>query len=335
MTDPAPSERRVARAALPAYGLGGADLELISVSENSTFRVGHPDHPSSVLRVHRPGYHSERAIRSELAWIAALRDARVVQTPAWIPALDGSALVRVEGPDGPRHVVRFAWVDGVEPAGERLVGDFARLGAIAARLHAHVRTWLPPTDFTRFVWDAGAILGEGCRWGRWRDGLGVGAQELSILTRAAERLRHHLAAYGTSPDRFSLVHADMRQANLLVDDDRVSLIDFDDCGFSWLMYDFAAAVSFIEDDPRLPELADAWLTGYRGVGALSADDVGVLPTLVMARRLLLLAWISSHRTTATARAMGERFTAGTCELAERYLGGNLLEQSRSERVRLR
>lgn len=334
MTDPAPTARRVARAALPAYGLDDADLELISVSENSTFRVGHPGHGSSVLRVHRPGYHSERAIRSELAWIAALRDADVVRTPAWLPALDGSPLVRVEGPDGPRHVVRFAWVDGVEPAGERLVGDFARLGAIAARLHDHVRTWRPPNDFTRLVWDGDAILGERCRWGRWRDGLGVGAQELRVLTRLVERLRHRLAAYGTGPDRFSLVHADMRQANLLADGDRVSLIDFDDCGFSWLMYDFAAAVSFIEDDPRLPELADAWLTGYRTVGALSADDVAVLPTLVMARRLLLVAWVSSHRTTATARAMGERFTVVTCELAERYLGGDLLQQSRSERARL-
>jgi hypothetical protein len=41
---------------------------------------------------------------------------------------------------------------------------------------------------------------------------------------------------------------------------------------------------------------------------------------VMLRRLLLVAWIGSHHQFATEAAeLGAPFTAGTCELAERYL----------------
>ena len=47
---------------------------------------------------------------------------------------------------------------------------------------------------------------------------------------------------GTRPIR--LIHADLRLANLLVERDRLGIIDFDDCGFGWFGYDFAAAVSF-------------------------------------------------------------------------------------------
>ncbi len=47
-------------------------------------------------------------------------------------------------------------------------------------------------------------------------------------------LRDRLAAFlGTGPQRYGLVHADTRLANLLVDGGRVSVIDFDDSGFSW------------------------------------------------------------------------------------------------------
>jgi Ser/Thr protein kinase RdoA (MazF antagonist) len=318
-----------ARAALPAHGLPpDAPLTLLNVSENATFAVDDPASGArSVLRVHRTGYHAREAIESELAWIAALRADGVVSTPPVVPALDGSRVVTVRPGDGSaagdlteeRHVVRFAWVDGEEPAGERLGEDFRRLGEVTARLHAHALGWAMPPAFTRFRWDYETSIGPRGHWGRWQDGLAVGAAELGVLTRLDHALCRRLTAFGTGPDRFGLVHADLRLANLLVGGDSVHVIDFDDCGFGWFLYDLGSSLSFIEDDPRVPELIDAWVDGYRRVRPLSAADVGELPTFVMLRRLLLVAWIGSHADTDLARDMGAAFTAGTCALAEDYL----------------
>ena len=108
-------------------------------------------------------------------------------------------------------------------------------------------------------------------------------------------------------------------ANLLADGDQTYVIDFDDCGWSWFLYDFGAAVSFFEHDPRIPELTDAWVRGYRSVRALDAQDEAEIATFVMMRRLLLVAWIGSHSGTDLARSMGAEYTAGSCDLAEAYL----------------
>src|SRR5262249_34337093 len=81
-----------------------------------------------------------------------------------------------------------------------------------------------------------------------------------------------LGSYGRGDDRFGLIHADVRLANLLVDGDDIQVIDFDDCGFGWFMFDLATAVSFMEHDPRVPELCDAWVRGYRRVLPLPAAD---------------------------------------------------------------
>jgi Ser/Thr protein kinase RdoA (MazF antagonist) len=148
----------------------------------------------------------------------------------------------------------------------------------------------------------------------------MGTEERRLLARLDAAIAGRLAAYGRSPERFGLVHADIRLANLLVDDGHVRVIDFDDSGYAWFMYDFATTVSFMEDHPRVPELQAAWLEGYRSVAPLDPADEAELDTFVMLRRLLLVAWIGSHHTFATEAAeLGAGFTAGTCALAERYL----------------
>lgn len=319
----------IARSALGAHGLHPeASLTLLNISENVTYAVDDPDVGRSVLRVNRPGYHSLAAISSELAWIDALRADGVVATPAVLSAPDGRRVVVGRHPDGEeRHTVRFTWVEGVEPHGARLVDDFRELGEVAARLHVHARSWARPAAFTRFRWDVDTSLGERGHWGRWQDGIAVGAGELEVLGGLAETLRRRLAAFGDGPDRFGLVHADMRLANLLVDpagSAPVHVIDFDDCGFGWFLYDLGSSLSFLEHDPQVPDLIDAWVTGYQRVAPLTTAEVAELPTFVLLRRLLLVAWIGSHRDTDLAREMGAEFTVTSCDLAERYLSGRRL-----------
>ena len=72
-------------------------------------------------------------------------------------------------------------------------------------------------------------------------------------------------------------------------------------------------------DPRTG-IKDGGFPGHVKAEYGSADDEAELATLVMLRRLLLVAWIGSHHTFATEAAeLGAGFTAGTCTLAEAYL----------------
>ncbi len=244
-----------ARGAVAEHGMPDAEITLLNVSENATFRADSADGRRLVLRVHRTGYHSREAIESELAWISALRADGIVHTAPVIPTPDGRDIVAVRHPGGEeRQVVAFEWMNGHEPPEDRLVDDFRELGAITARLHRHAREWQRPAGFTRFRWDFDTSLGANGHWGRWQDGLGMGPSELEVLGRAADAVQRRLAAFGAGPDRFGLVHADMRLANLLVDGDSVCVIDFDDCGLSWYLYDLGSSLSFIEHLPVVPEL---------------------------------------------------------------------------------
>jgi Ser/Thr protein kinase RdoA (MazF antagonist) len=314
---------RLAQTAVQRWGFSPKTiLSRINHSENTTFRVEDPVSARlTILRVHRVGYHSFEAIRSELQWMTALRAEAGVETPEPIAAGDGSLIQTLQSAElpEPRHAVMFQFLSGREPSEHDLHASFARLGEITARMHLQARAWRRPPGFARHRWDYETMLGARPIWGRWQDGVGVYGERRRLLERAAATIRRRLEAFGTSPNRFGLVHADLRLANLLIDGDRTKVIDFDDCGFSWYLYDLGAALSFIEHRPDVPELVEAWTIGYRKVARLAREEAAEIPTFIMLRRLLLVAWIGSHHETELARQQGDRFTEITCNLAENYL----------------
>jgi Ser/Thr protein kinase RdoA (MazF antagonist) len=304
------------RLALPVYGLpADIPLTLLNRSENETWRAG-----DLILRLHRQGYHTKSEIASELAWLTALQDLPGLNAVRPIPGAQG-LVTEI----GDRFLVAFAPIEGQElQPGDDLARWFAPLGEITARLHLHARRWTPPKGFTRKRWDVETILGPNPHWGDWRQAQGLDRDGEALLSRATDVLAGKLHAYGAGPEVFGLIHADLRLANLMVGGDRLTAIDFDDCGFGWWAYDLASALSFIETDPRLPDLIAAWVEGYSRIAPLRTEDREMIPSLILLRRVLLTAWLSTRAESDTAQALGgPAYTLGTLDLAGRYLTDGL------------
>jgi len=315
--------QRMALAAIPRYDLSPrSTATLINLSENATYRLDDPDSGGkAILRIHRVGYHSYQAIQSELQWMAALRRDAGMETPEAIAARDGTVIQTLVSPElrDPRHAVMSKFMAGHEPPEDELLAPFERLGEVSARMHEHAKRWPLPTGFTRHTWDYETSLGSRPIWGRWQDGMGMNAEREAVLGRMSDVIGSRLERYGKPRERFGLTHADIRLANLLIEGTRTKVIDFDDCGFSWYLYDLGTALSFIEHRPDVPALVDAWLRGYHQVVTLSAEERAEIPTFIMLRRLLLVAWIGSHAETELAQSLGEPYTEGSCHLAAAYL----------------
>jgi len=314
----------VANAAMGHYDLpAGVSVRMLNLSENATYKVEAPDGRRWALRVHRDGYHSKTAIASELSWLIDLRTSGVVATPTPIPGRDGE-LIQVVGHKRlprPRHVVLSAWETGAEPGiGEDLSGPFEVLGEITARMHIYARGWRRPSWFTRLTWDFDTALGEEKpHWGRWRDGVGMDREKERLFQRTVDLIGRRLVAYGKGAARFGLIHCDLRLANLLIDGSAVKVIDFDDCGFGWYMYDAATPVSFYEHEPQVPAVIESWKKGYRKVLALPKEDETEIATFIMLRRILLVAWIASHFEAEFPKSLGAGYTDGSLPLCEEYL----------------
>src|SRR6478736_2591104 len=170
-----------------------------------------------------------------------------------------NATYLVEDPDARPSVLRVHRHGyHTEPA---IASELAWMDALRAEAGVRTPRVLAATDGRRVVTAADEASGERRNCVRFEFLPGTepvgGPAEREVLGRLDAALRARLAAFGAGPGRYGLIHADTRLANLLVDDGRVSVIDFDDSGFSWYLYDAGTSVSFFEHEPHVPELMDA------------------------------------------------------------------------------
>ena len=249
---PAGARRRSTR-----FGLSPqATATLCNVSENHTYRVDDPESGRAATRCASTGPATARRARSSPSSSGSTPCARTAPSTRRRRCRPRAASACSDV--GEHNVVLWEWLpgSGARPARATPCSTASSvLGAVSAR-HARARARVgaarrlrPPAvglrPHARSATATGAAGRTGSGWGR---------RSSSCWGGSTRRSAARLEAYGQGPDRFGLVHADIRLANLLVDGGHVRVIDFDDSGFTWFMYDFATTVSFMEDHPRVPEL---------------------------------------------------------------------------------
>ncbi|MCY3811594.1 MAG: phosphotransferase [Gammaproteobacteria bacterium] len=290
---------RAARKALEAWPLTVADVRRVSVSENIAFRVADAHRRLYVLRLHRPEYHNHAELVSEQTWTAALLDAGV-DVPVVVKAADGRGYVLVDVGDERRYAGLLEWVDGDTLAARISAGEtdvrasYARLGGIMAALHEQASGWMAPPGFTRHAFDADGLMGEQPFWGRFWESPHLDGGQRRRLDALRHRIHAMLREYRSDADVFSLIHADLHAANVIVDGDRLHVIDFDDAGFGWHAYDFAVALYHHQDDADYPAIRDALIEGYEHVRPVADDTVAMIPLFLLIRSLASIGWTAAR-----------------------------------------
>ena len=307
-----------------AWGLDvfRTELRLVTVAENATFSVLVDERPYAMLRVCQPGYVGDSlAVASEVSWVQALVGVAGVHVVEPLPMASGFYVADVRDESGftwscvcTRFVPGLTLEHAADPSRYyRTVGEYA------ARLHEQARRWCPPQGFTRFSWDIDAMAGENPRWGSWRDAQITGSDAF-LFERAAWTAREVVARTGRTSANWGLIHADMQLSNIVLGPDgELTIIDFDDCGYSWYLYDFAAALTFVEHKPYAPALAQRWAEGYNSVSPLSDADIDLACALSMLRRLQMIGWTRNHYRDALPEGLLDEQIPGTRVCAYRYL----------------
>ena len=303
-------------------------LTPVKYRENAVFSAYDETGGRFALRVHRHGYHSDEALRSELLWMREL-SAHGVHVPPVVPTRDGSvlAMVTCAGVPEARQVDLLEWLAG-DPigtseegvtSGDHIVPLYERIGHLASKVHDQVAAWTYPDGFTRHAWDLDGMLGPDPVWGRFWELPALTAHQQRVIDAARERAQADLATFGTGPDRYGMIHADFVPENLLDDGETLRLIDFDDSGFGWHMFEVATALYFNLDRPDYATLRDALFRGYRKGRPLDDHHEAMLPLFLFLRGTTYMGWVQTRPETQTAQEIGPLIIARTCALAEAYL----------------
>jgi Ser/Thr protein kinase RdoA (MazF antagonist) len=281
--------RQVALAALDHYPVPDGRLTFVAHEENTTFRHDSPA-GRHLVRVHRPQRHGRdvdtaAAIRSELAWLQAIKTETDLEVPEPLADRDGAVTVEASAAGQTRVCSVLRWMDG------RIMEDsprpihLRRLGEAMARLHIQADAWKPPPGFVRIRWDHETFFGDGMVYGE------TPAAGCWALLPAELRARFGAVSARMADvlegDDVGLIHADLHLGNAVFQRGRVKLIDFDDCGHGPRLYELAVALWELRDEPYYPPFRDALLDGYSSRREL---DVTHLDDLIAVRQVAFDLW---------------------------------------------
>lgn len=247
-----------------------------------------------------------------------------IATPAVIATQSGERVAEIKAPNGEvRNCTLLAWLDGnlFDDLGRvekgvvvELKSRYRQLGALAARLHNQGESWQPPSQFERHAWDSEGLLGDDPLWGKfWQHPLLSDAQRKLVL-KARLVLQLLLKQLGQGSDCYGLIHADFLPENILLEDGNLSLIDFDDCGYGWYLFEMATSLFPKISEPYFDDLQQSYVDGYRSERELSAEDVEIFPAFLLLRGLTYLGWLMTRAEGLKNRdKIAQEIIDGLCE----------------------
>ena len=307
-----------------------AAIEPLKVRENAVYAVRLLDGGRVVLRVHRCGYHNDEALLSERLWMQALGN-HGISVPRHVLSRTGKSFekLHIAGFAGERQVDVFHWIEGqqlgtvetgVALAGDRVAEVYRQVGRLSARLHNQSAAWQVPGGFRRHAWDADGLAGEQPFWGRFWELEALSTAQRRLFAQLRQRLYCELNALDKAGEQYTLIHADLVPENILVNGDQLQLIDFDDAGYGWHLFEIATSLYFIRRDAIYAPALAALIRGYREQRALPDAQLALLPLFLAARGSTYLGWVHTRSGEPVARELTPTLIELAVAAAEDYLG---------------
>ena len=255
------------------------DPVMIGHRENAVFRATPKHGPPIALRLHRIGYQSSDHIAGEMVWTELLAQAGF---PCSSPVRTTNDELIVACEEN-QLATAVTWINA-KPLAElaEIEQLYIQLGQLLRRLHNMSDSLKTPVN--RPSWDAEALLGDTPSWGKFWTNPSLSPSEIDTVLHARETAKTRLNALSNLDT--GLIHADAITENVLVNH-QLHLIDFDDSGYGYRLYDLGVALIQHETSPELPKLTQAICQGYD----TSTEHI---PLFMMLRAMASAGWIISR-----------------------------------------
>jgi Ser/Thr protein kinase RdoA (MazF antagonist) len=304
----------VVKQALKFWGMAGADYALVAARENAVYKIIMGTN-TYALRLHRKGYRTDAELRSELQWMHAISEGGI-KVPTPVLSTSKALLHVVESV----QIDVLTWLSGSTM--DQALNDqvnradlFERLGKDMARLHEASDAWAPPDGFVRCSWDRNGLIGDAPLWDRFWDNSHLSKEDRTMFLAMREKANIELTYLERTLD-YGLIHADLVAANVMVDGSTLQMIDFDDGGFGFRLFDLATALLKHLDAPDYPALRAALIKGYTSMRPI---DLAALDLFMMLRAATYVGWNITRMKEKDAASRNARFIDTTKRLARSYL----------------
>jgi len=274
-----------AKELLVQYGITNAQVSCINYEFNATFSVETESGVKYALRVNINSTRTIQNMLAEVEWVRHLNRTSGIHTPTPIATVKDDYIVSALHADSGQTLygVMYTWLDGEEIGDEPTMEQLHEVGKAIAYLHQESNDFALSTDvelprFDDFFWGTEDYL--------FSDKSLLTKEERDLIQQAHDLImKYTKELYANSA--VHIIHADFHGWNLMWNEGKLSIFDFDDCGFGLEAQDLAVALYYLDT----LEQDQALLNGYKSVKPLPEYSALAMKALLLQRRLMLLNYL--------------------------------------------
>lgn len=251
--------------------------KLLKTGINHTYLVD-TGHEKFIYRVYSYLWRTETEILEEIRLLEELRTNNIAVSYALKDA-SGQYIQLLNAPEGDRPGVMFTYAPG-----EKLLNFpkeiHEKIGTIMARIHEITCNY----NLKRINYDAETLIFNPLN--HISKFLSSESAEMSFLLSMREVLLEQINTANPDELRKGAIHTDIWCDNLnILDDEKITIFDFDFCGNGWLVQDVAYYILQIKSTEKINEEYEekkaSFLKGYESVTPLTATEKNLIPTLAL------------------------------------------------------
>lgn len=223
--------------------------------ENKMFGHNHSQN-KIVIRITPPGHKTKDEVHAEMDWLQYLaRGGAPVERV--VPSKRGNLVEIIDTNDGGIPVVCFNWAPGQLVRKQDFSPSlFQTWGKAAGMLHRLTKDYIPSNaSLSRIQWQDDEYLDRSL----------IPSHQTKVIERFDSLIGHFLNLE-KDRDSYGLIHQDIHHANLFLDRNKLTILDFDDCVYGYFIFDIANALGFSiwekPDDMTNREFADWFLEHF-------------------------------------------------------------------------
>jgi len=279
---------KILNEAMRRYGIKASQIKLLDGFESFMYEFYRPQDGEFILRIGHSGRRSPEMIAGEVDWINYLARGGANVSRA-ILSNQGKLVEAVDDGHGEQFLATaFIKARGGPSWETEWTPKFVEhYGQVIGRIHRLTKDYEPSNPaWRREEWDSPGNLAI-AEW--------LPASDTKILEKF-QALMRYFATLAKDRDSYGLIHQDAHGGNFFVHDGEITLFDFDDCVYSWFIYDIAMVLFYaamFKDDMGAftASFMRDFLRGYTRENKLDPQWLVELPTFLKLREIDLYAQI--------------------------------------------
>lgn len=267
------------------YNLELNDVYKVGGFENFIYGYNR-DSKDYILRISHSGHRVIELVKSELDFIDYLaKNNANVSTP--VKSIRGELVERVETSDGGYFTIScYTKAKGAPPKRDN-VNDAVlyNYGKTIGLFHRLTKDYKPSAGILpRFNWDDDPFYTNARAYLKSED---------DIIYQRLQEVMDKIRTIPQNRDNYGLIHTDIHFGNVFVDDNNLTVFDFDDCSYFYFISDIAIALFYFMyfAEVNRQEIADKFLNtfmkGYNTENKLAEEDYKAMNLFLKFREITL------------------------------------------------